>query len=245
MPHLYAERFAPWCEKARWALDHHGIAYGYTEHVVLLGEVRLRLAARRPAGRVTVPLLIDGDIVWMSSFEIARHAERTGKGAPLFPEGADDAIVTWNERSDAVMVAGRAMLLGRMRASPAALREQLPPLVPRSLRGVLSPVAAMGVRHLVRKYDVRHGDDPHHEDATRAALDLVRAARADGRPFLAGDTFSYADVSMAVALQFVLPVAERYIPLGPATREVWTHHGLAAEYPDLLAWRDALYAERR
>lgn len=245
MAHLYAESFAPWCEKARWALDHHGVAYAYTEHVPMIGDARLRAAARRPAGLVTVPLLVDGDQVIMSSFDIARHAERIGKGPPLFPEDVADAVITWNERSDAVMIAGRAMLLGRMQASRAALREQLPPFVPRVLRGLLTPIASMGVRHLVRKYDVRAGEEARHEDATRASLDLVRAARADGRPFLAGDTFSYADITMAASLQFVLPVAERYIALGPATREVWTHGGLAAEYPDLLAWRDALYADRR
>jgi mercuric reductase len=50
--------------------------------------------------------------------------------------------------------------------------------------------------------------------------------------------FSFADITMAASLQFILPVAERFISLGPATREAWTHHGLAAEYPDLLAWRD-------
>ena len=41
------------------------------------------------------------------------------------------------------------------------------------------------------------------------------------------------------------PVDGRYIFLGPATREVWTHGRLATDYPDLLAWRDRLYARHR
>ena len=73
MRRLYAESFAPWCDKARWALDHHRVAYDYVQHVPLMGELPLRLAARRPLGRVTVPLLVDDGQVLMDSFEIARH----------------------------------------------------------------------------------------------------------------------------------------------------------------------------
>jgi glutathione S-transferase len=35
------------------------------------------------------------------------------------------------------------------------------------------------------------------------------------------------------------------MPLGAGTREVWTNASLAARYPDLLEWRDALYAKHR
>lgn len=35
------------------------------------------------------------------------------------------------------------------------------------------------------------------------------------------------------------------IRLGPATRAVWTQPALAAEFADLLAWRDGLYAAHR
>jgi glutathione S-transferase len=242
MPRLYAESFAPWCEKARWALDHHGVAYTYVEHVPLLGERRLRRAARQTPA--TVPLLVDGDEVIMSSFGIARYAERNGTGAPLFPAGHDAAITAWNAHSDAVMTAGRALLLGRMHTSRAALREQLPGFVPRVLRPALIGVAAAGVTHLVRKYAIDTTAVAHHVTACRDGLDMLRAALARGA-HLVGGRLSYADIALAAALQFILPVDGRYIALGPATRAVWTHPGLAAEYPDLLAWRDRLYAAHR
>lgn len=82
---FYAESFAPWCETARWALDHHRLPYRSREHVPLLGELALRLVARRPFGRVTVPLLIDGSLVLMDSVAIARHAESRGDGANSCP----------------------------------------------------------------------------------------------------------------------------------------------------------------
>ena len=242
---LYAESFAPWCEKARWALDHHQVPYRYIEHVPMLGEPALRLAARRPFGHVTVPLLVDGAEVIMGSFDIARRAERDGKEAPLFPPGHEADVAAWNERSDVVMTSGRAMLLTRMLRSPDALAEQLPPFIPRAMRPALRGMASMGVRFLQRKYEVRADDQARHEDESRRALDALRSALSGGRRHLIGDAPSYADIAMAASLQFVLPVNERYIALGPATREAWTNAKLATEYADLLAWRDALYHEHR
>jgi glutathione S-transferase len=243
MRRLYAESFAPWCDKARWALDHHGVAYDYVEHVPLMGELSLRLAARRPLGRVTVPLLVDDRQVLMDSFEIARHAERVGSGAALFPPHLEPEIARWNERSETLMASGRAMLMTRMAASRAALREQLPPFVPSALRGVLSPVAGSGVKFLVRKYAIDTEASARHERESREVLDALRAALADGRSHLLGE-LTYADITMAAALQFFCPVDDRHIALGPATRAAWTHERLAADYADLVAWRDRLYAKR-
>ena len=50
---------------------------------------------------------------------------------------------------------------------------------------------------------------------------------------------------MASVLQGVAPVSGQYIRLGPATRGVWTQPALAAEFSDLIAWRDELYARQR
>jgi glutathione S-transferase len=51
---LVGEGFSPWTEKARWALDHHGIRYRCEEYVPLAGEPWLRLRARRFHGRISV-----------------------------------------------------------------------------------------------------------------------------------------------------------------------------------------------
>lgn len=245
MIRLYGESFAPWCEKARWALDHHRVPYRFVEHVPMIGEPALRIAARRPFGRVTIPLLVDGSDVLMSSFDIARRAERDGGGAPLFPRGREDEIAEWNDRSDSVMTHGRALLLTRMLESRDALAEQLPPFIPAAMRPALRGMASTGVRYLQRKYAIDPGEDAHHDEESRAVLDLLRAALSGDRAHVIGDELSYADIAMAAALQFVLPVDGRYIALGPATREVWTNATLAAEYADLLAWRDQLYRAHR
>ncbi len=229
---FYAESFAPWCERSRWALDHHGIVYREIAQVPLVAELSLRIAARQ-MGRVTVPLFIDGDVKLMSSDAIARHADRIGSGAPLFAREAE--VAGWMEISEAIMVAGRALLLPRIAASPAALREQFP----------IKAVASLGVRHLMSKYATRASDGSRHDEDSRRCLDSVRATLADNCTFLVGDAMSYADITIAAALQFVLPVDERWISLGPASREAWTNAALAEDYGDVLAWRDRLYADNR
>jgi glutathione S-transferase len=238
-PRLYAESFAPFCERARWALDHHGLRYREIEQVPLLAEITLRLAARRLRGPVTVPLLVTEGRTIMDSHAIARWADERGTGAPLFPEA--DEVDRWMAVSDAIMASGRALLLDRLSTDVEALAEQLPPGVPAPLRRPLSGSARLGVVHLRRKYATRERTTDAHETALRGRLEEVRARITGRSPGL----FSYADITLATSLQFVLPVADAHIHLGPASRRAWTHAGLAEEFADVLAWRDETYAAFR
>jgi glutathione S-transferase len=43
----------------------------------------------------------------------------------------------------------------------------------------------------------------------------------------------------------VAPGGDPYIRPGRATRRIWTRDALAAEFSDLIAWRDELYAKHR
>lgn len=97
----------------------------------------------------------------------------------------------------------------------------------------------------MRKYATGDGESEWQAEAREAAVRAVRSRLAAGSDWLVGDSFSLADIAMATALQFVLPIAARYIDLGPATRRAWTHPTLAETYADLLAWRDKIYLARR
>ncbi len=77
----------------------------------------------------------------------------------------------------------------------------------------------------------------------RATLDAVRKGLGASR-YLLG-SFSYADIAVATFVQGISPVADRFVKLGPATRSAWTHPDLAAEYADLVTWRDALFDDHR
>jgi glutathione S-transferase len=240
---LYGLSQSPWTEKARWALDHHTIAYRYHEHVPVLGELLLRAKARsRPKGtKPSVPLLTDGDAVFCSSIAIARHAESLGRGDPLFAKESDDAVLRWVELSDRVMCAGRARVLAGLRMNGAAQREALPPFIPAVLRGVLAPMATTAALFLGSKYEVGRDPDAEAEAVLRPAFEELRAVLG-GRPYLL-ERFTFADIAMAASLQTLR--ARKRAPIGPATREIWENVALARDFEDLLTWRDGLYARHR
>jgi glutathione S-transferase len=242
---LYGMTSSPYSEKARWALDHHRIAYEWHEHTPMIGERSIRKLAggngSTSTGKVSVPLAIDGETVLHDSLEIAKHAERTGKGARLFANEA--AVATWVARSDEALGAARVLLFTRLLADREALRESLPSWVPRPLRALATPVAARGTRFLVRKYGADGADQGSATAKVREVLAAMRKVLGKRDTIL--DGFSYADIAMAVVVQMVSPVDDAFIALGPARRRAWTDAELATEFADVVSWRDAMYAKRR
>lgn len=236
---LYGLGQSLWTERARWALDHHGLRFAYHEHVPMIGEVLLR----RKAGTkyATVPLLDDGGTIVMGSLAIAQHAERGGRGAPLFPRGKDTEIAHLNDVAERMARVGRAWLVRNLLQSKEAQRESLPSFVPGFLRGAFAPSAAMALKFLAKKHGVNDDVDYEVEHTLRPALLDVRAALGD-KPYLL-DTFTYADISIAASLQCLRPAD--HLKLGPATREAWTNEALARDFDDLLMWRDAVVRKHR
>ncbi len=242
MPELVAESFAPWSEKARWALDHHRIRYAYREYVPLVDEPWLRWRTGTWLGRVSTPTLVTDDGIWRDSFAIARWAERHGSGAPLFPADCAAGIATWNATSERALEAGRVRVVARMAEVPGAKTEMLPPAIPEVLHPVLGIAADATFAYLRWKYGFGT-DVVASELALRTALEDLRTALADRDTLY--DELTYADFAMAVVLQMVRPVADTWIRLGPAVREVWTNDAVAKDFEDLVEWRDRLYAEHR
>jgi len=235
---------SPWSERARWALDHHGLAYKLVQHLPVFGERRVRRLVGPSKPRATVPVLVDGDTVVSESWDIAMYADRVGDGPKLIPPEHEAAIRRWTALADETMQAGRQLILAALLRSPAGLDEASPPFVPTWMRPFSRPVARAITRALVQKYPQSQGGEDAPQRALRPALDEIRRAREGGAPFLLG-SFTYADIVMSTMLQAISPVDDRFLRLGPATRLVWTQAALAQEYADLIAWRDELYAKRR
>lgn len=236
---LYGLTQSPWTHRARWALDHHGITYRYHEHLPMLGEVLLRRKAK--AKKASVPLLADGDRTVMGSFEIARHAEANGRGGSLFPRGCDAEIARWNDVAERMTNVGRAWVFKSMQSNRQACEEALPSFMPGAIRGALAPTTGMAVSFLAKKYSVPTDVDAEVAQVMRPALEEVRKALG-GKPYLL-DAFTYADITVACALQAVRP--HDRAPIGPGTRAAWTNDALAAEFEDLLMWRDAIHRKHR
>jgi glutathione S-transferase len=236
--------YSPWSEKARWALDHHRIAYEEIEHQLFVGEIRLRILLQKPTGRVSVPLLDDGGVLFTDSFDIARHADAIGAGARLIPAGSEGEVEAWNRKSEVTMSALRAQMVLELVDNPRAAKAALPPAIPEALRPLLVPIARRMMGQFAAKYRMREGAE-RHQAMAQEGLDALRAALAGGKKYLLGDALSYADITMAIVLQGVSPVDERFMPIGPGGREGWSRPELAARYPDLIAWRDELYKKHR
>lgn len=237
---------SPWSEKARWALDHHDVPYVEKIYVPMLGAPLVRWRLRRVRGRVTVPILLDGSgVVCLNSYDIARYAERTGHGEPLFRRGHEEDVERWHRLSEKAMDAGRALVLLRLAEDRAARQEEVASVMPRGLARLFKPGASVAIGFLRRKYRVGDSEEAVHRARLRDVMLELRAALSDGRRFLVGGALSYCDIAMASALLTVEPGAARHLPFGPATRRSSTDPELAGEFTDVLGWRDQIYAAHR
>jgi glutathione S-transferase len=239
---LVGEGFAPWTEKARWALDHHRIAYRYEEYTPLVSEPWLRIRARRFRGLISVPYLLGPGLSLGDSFAIALYTDRIGGGEPLAPAELAIEIHEWNQRSERIMRAGRAQIMSRTAADPALQAESLPPSVPRSLRTLFAGSARIALAYLRWKYAVR----PLTDEVLEPELAAIRAAlgrQPSARPLLG--RFTLADIAIVAALQAVRPHPRYPTGLGPKLREGWARPALASRWEDVLAWRDAMIERHR
>ena len=241
--------YSPWSEKARWALEARGVPYRSRTYQPLLGEPELRIRLRRARGVVSVPVLFTPEGPLADSLAIAHYAAKNGSGPDLFPAGSEAALDRWCALSEDGLAAGRTRSLGRVLTDRKALLEMVPkPLKP--LLGPLAPkIAAHGVRRTLRKYGSDRRPDP--VSALRSILGELRhslnklAPPADfGPKTLVASGFSFADIAMAQVLAFITPPVSG-LRIGRANRAAFTDEKLASEFPDLIAWRDALYLRYR
>ncbi|MEM1024229.1 MAG: glutathione S-transferase N-terminal domain-containing protein [Myxococcota bacterium] len=237
---LYGMHYSFWTERARWSLAHHRIEHRYREHVAMLGEWALRARAGS-SEKASVPLLTDGTRSVVGSLAIMRWADEVGKGTPL--QASSDAVEEWYEGLEPAMDETRRRITRAVLADQAALTEAAASAVPRFLAGLARPAAGLGARFIARKYgfDLR---GPSRGDRVLEALERIRGA-LDGRAYLLDERFSAADILAATFLQALRPVDHPSMPIGDATRRVWTETEMAGCYSDLLKWRDQLYARHR
>lgn len=239
MVRLIGISYSPWTERARWCLDHHRIRYDYAEYTPLIGELGLRMMTRRLRGRVSVPVIKTTDRIVADSYHIALYTDRHGAGDVLIQPESSSTIVDWVEIAEEMLSAGRHITLERVQRSKTALEEALPGWAPEFARSALRPVAKIGVRYLMAKY--RESTDAAHA-SIRDGLARLSGHLSGGRRTIL-DSFSFADIAVATAMQVVSP---RALPgLGPASRALWANEDLAREFSDVVEWRDRVYEQHR
>lgn len=240
--------YSPWTEKARWSLEHHRLPYTYREYTPFLDETWLRLRARKPFGPISVPTLLTRHGAVVGSYRIGQFADHAGRAdAPLAPPAHRAAIDAWEARSDVALDAARSLAVRAIRVAPADARlETLPRWMPGPARELMAPAANVALTLLALKYGFAGRDAARDETVVADALEALRIGlrEAHGR-YLVGGAFSWADIAMAAVVNGVHPAPGGYVPIGEATRRVWTHAAVADRFRDLIEWRDELYARHR
>ncbi len=246
--------YSPWTLQARFALQHHGLAHRFEPYLPLVGEpmlrARLSLHERRLVGeRLSVPILIERDRVTPDSRAIAERAEEASdqdRSRTLFPAEHLQAIDRWLDRLDLAKQAARLLVTERMLDDEGALVDAMPRRWPRVLKRASLPVGRRTCRFILAKYGGDLGErggrlDPSDRDALgRLVLDVLVAAsdKLERRSYLAGDRFSFADVSLVTTLEFVSPSPA----LGGGVR-AFADARLEGALPTLLAARERIVRE--
>lgn len=215
-PVLITIPISHYCEKARWALDRAGVRYRERAHL----QVIHRIAARRAGGGSTVPVLVWSGGVLSDSADIVDHADaRALAEKRLYPDHPDLARQTRDlerEFDTRLGPAGRRWMYHGIRGRRDLATTYACTGVPAWERRAL-PVAYPVVMRVIDRYlDITPATASQSEREVRAVFDEVAARLSDGRPYLAGERFTAADLTFAALAAPIVMPPEYSVPLpGP------------------------------
>lgn len=195
-----------YCEKARWALERLGLDYHEERHLQGFHYPRTFIASGGPQ----VPVLIDGPTVITDSTAILKHLDHHAMPETrLYPSepAARRRVEALEDLFDEVLgVESRRWVYACF--MPMGMRAwRIAGQGTSRIERLLMPIVhALIGRHIARVLDL-------HPDSVAAGLARSRgivqdmdALLADGRPFLDGDRFSAADLTLACMLApFIMP----------------------------------------
>lgn len=200
-PTLVTFGVSPFCEKARWALDWHGLAHSEIGWPPGLHQI---LAKNRGLKTSTLPMLMDGTAMIQGSGAIIDWAEKNAidPNRSLTPQADRKEAEYIEQRTDAVIGVHvrRLTFAETLPTYPHLLR---PALFQRAsawhrfLGNMMWPVSR---RLMLRKFDIRPGAAADSRARLEVELDWLDTKLADGRPYLAGNRFSRADLTVASLL---------------------------------------------
>ncbi|KAK9903239.1 hypothetical protein WJX75_000529 [Coccomyxa subellipsoidea] len=230
-----------WSLKARWALKHHDIKYKTTAYTPVFGAWWLRFRSGKWSGRITTPVLFTPkDGVLFESLDIAQWADDHScalTALPLFPADKLGDVSRWNAAADTALHYARSRVFAALKNDKAMRMSRLPPFIKS-----LGPLADLfGVWYL-NQFSSKYDDlsSAASLEKTKVVLrDLQKAIKANSGYVLGN--FTYADITMAVAIQVIEPVGPPFSKLPDAARAALTHQELKAEFGDLLTWRDQIF----
>jgi glutathione S-transferase len=195
--------FSHFCEKARWAADHVGLAY--VEEPYLPGR---HSGPVRKAGGTTVPVLVLADRTLTDSSDIVDYCDAVAAPArKLFPEEEAARQVRTIAATCDTELGVATRLLAYHYGLPEARR------FTRVLRPSLSAMQALALPFALyllaprirRMYGVT-SESVARAEATARRIFTDLGSRLDNQPFLSGDRFGAADLTFAsLAAPLLLP----------------------------------------
>jgi len=227
-PKLVTFGISHFCEKARWALDWHSISYDEISWPPGLHQV---LAKRCGAKGTTVPIVLEDEKVIQGSGAIIDWADQrtqdrsrrlTAANALEIEQRADDVIGIHVRRLAYAEMLPRFPHL----AKPALFSNTSPSH--RVIGNVMWPVTR---QVMMRMYDITPGAAGESRAKLEAELSWLDSMLADDRPYLSGDRFSRADITVASLLApFARP------------KEMPTYHDMSV--PDALVADSERWCDR-
>ncbi len=196
-PVLVTIPFSHYCEKARWALQHHEIAFDEQGHAPLFS--RLAVA---PRGGKTVPYLHTPHGSFSDSTDIVAFADRMSQypDRRLLPNNATEraTVLELEDRFDRRLgIASRAWAYSYLLDEPAMIvplvSQRIPKLEAMLVRP-LRPVIAAAIRKGLRiEPKTRAWAKSRIDEDFAFVTDLLK----DGRKYLATDKLTIADITFA------------------------------------------------
>jgi glutathione S-transferase len=226
-PKLVTFGISHFCEKARWALDWHGITY---DEISWPPGVHLVLTKRCGAKCTTLPIVLDGERVIQGSGAIIDWADQRTQNRDRTLTVADSLEI--EQRADNVIgVHVRRLAYSEtLPRSPHLVKPALFSNTSRSHRLIGNMMWPVTRRAMMRMYDITPDAASESRSKLESEMSWLDGMLADGRPYLAGDRFSRADIAVTSLLApFARP------------KEMATFHDLPltdALVVDCERWRD-------
>ena len=188
--------FSHFSEKARWALDHAGLAYEEEAHLPLL-----HVPATRRAGGKTVPVLVTDEGTFTDSTDILGYVDRKAPAdRKIWPTDEADRkkAQELEEFFDRGLGKGaRVYAYFHLLPDGAKLVKMLGARLSTKDRTIFRALLPVFSRLVARAYKVTEDNTQRSLEKIHEAFDRADAALAEGGKYLVGDTLTGADITFA------------------------------------------------
>jgi glutathione S-transferase len=194
-PRLITISFSHYCEKARWALDHARVPYVEESHLP-----GLHIRSTRKAGGKSVPVLVTAEKTLTDSADIVlyadAHASQERKLYPSDPAARREVDLVEALCNGELARASRVFVYHHALPNPRALVSAVRPSLTTLQAWLLPYLAPIVGRKIRRLYRIDDASAAQAADTMRRCFTEL-GARLENTPFLAGDTFTAADLTFA------------------------------------------------